>query len=98
MIPSIAERKIHQVLTREISFQSFEEWLYEDNVLESSNPDLYLELISFDYNSEDIFKDYYDGFARTGIGRIQVNGISKHSRYELYLSVRWAHPTKTTWY
>lgn len=64
MIPSIAERKIHQVLTRKISFQSFEQWLYEDNVLESSNPDLYLELISFDYSSEDIFKDYYDSFAR----------------------------------
>lgn len=64
MIPSIAEQHIHQVLTKKMSIQSFEQWLYEDNVLESSNPDLYLELISFDYSSEDSFKDYYDSFAR----------------------------------
>lgn len=61
MISSIAEKQIYQVLTKKISLQSFEQWLYEDNVLESRNPDLYLELISFDYGSEDGF---YDNFAK----------------------------------
>ena len=61
MIPSIAEQNIHQVLTQKMSIQSFEQWLYEDDVLESSNPDLYLELISFDYSSENGF---YDSFAK----------------------------------
>lgn len=42
MISSIAEKQIYQVLTKKISLQSFEQWLYEDNVLESRNPDLYL--------------------------------------------------------
>ena len=61
MIPSTVEIKIHQVLTKKISLQLFEQWLYEDNVLESRNPDLYLELISFDYSSENGF---YDNFAK----------------------------------
>lgn len=61
MIPSIAEKQIHQVLTKKISLHSFEQWLYKDNVLESRNPNLYLELISFDYSSEDGF---YDSFAK----------------------------------
>ena len=61
MISSIAEQNIHQVLTKKMSIQSFEQWLYEDDVLESSNPDLYLELISFDYSSENGF---YDSFAK----------------------------------
>ena len=61
MISSIAEKQIHQVLTKKISLKAFEQWLYEDNVLESRNPDLYLELISFDYSSEDGF---YDNFAK----------------------------------
>ena len=64
MIPSTVEIKIHQALTKKISLQLFEQWLYQDNVLKSSNPDLYFELISFDYSSEDSFKDYYDSFAR----------------------------------
>jgi len=61
MTPSIAEKQIYQVLTKQTSIRSFELWLYEDNVLESSNPDLYLEMISFDYSSEDGF---YDSFAK----------------------------------
>ena len=65
MIPSIAEQNIHQVLTQKMSIQSFEQWLYEDDVLESSNPDLYLELISFNYSSEDNFYyRFYDNFAK----------------------------------
>ena len=61
MIPFIAEKQIHQVLTERITLRSFEQWLYEDKVLESSNPDLYLELISFDYSSE---YGFYDSFAK----------------------------------
>ena len=64
MISSIAEKQIHQVLTKKISLKAFEQWLYEDNVLESRNPDLYLELISFDYDKSSNFKEFYDGFAR----------------------------------
>ncbi|WP_440463711.1 hypothetical protein [Psychrobacter sp. ASPA161_6] len=65
MIPSITEQNIHQVLTQKMSIQSFEQWLYEDDVLESSNPALYLELISFDYSSEDNFYyRFYDNFAK----------------------------------
>ncbi|GAA0316108.1 hypothetical protein [Psychrobacter aestuarii] len=61
MIPFIAEKQIHQVLIGKINLRSFEQWLYEDKVLESSNPDLYLELISFDYSSE---YEFYDSFAK----------------------------------
>ena len=65
MIPSIVEQNIHQVLIKKMSVQSFEQWLYEDDVLESSNPDLYLELISFNYSSEDNFYyRFYDSFAQ----------------------------------
>ncbi|WLP94278.1 hypothetical protein [Psychrobacter sp. M13] len=64
MIPSIAEQNIHQVLIKKMSIQSFERWLYEDDVLESSNPDLYFELISFDYSSESNFKNFYDSFTK----------------------------------
>ena len=65
MIPSIAEQNIHQVLTKKMSIQSFEQWLYEDDVVEFSNPDLYLGLISFDYSSEDNFYyRFYDSFAK----------------------------------
>lgn len=64
MIPPIAEKRIHQVLTKKISLQSFEQWLYEYNVLESSNPELYFELISFDYSSQDSYKGFYNNFAK----------------------------------
>ena len=65
MILSIVEQNIHQVLIKKMSVQSFEQWLYEDDVLESSNPDLYLELISFNYSSEDNFYyRFYDSFAQ----------------------------------
>lgn len=64
MTPWIAEQKIHQVLTNKISLKLFEQWLYKDKTLESANPDLYFELISFDYSFEDNFKDFYDNFAR----------------------------------
>lgn len=64
MIPPIAERKIHEVLTKKISLQSFEQWLYEDRALETSNPDLYFELISFDYKSKDSFNKFYENFAK----------------------------------
>lgn len=79
MIPSIAEKQIHQVLTRKISLQSFEQWLYEDNVLEFRNPDLYLELISFDYSSEDGFKNYYDNFTKyVHFHRFEANRIKEY--------------------
>ena len=64
MISPIAEKMIHQVLTKKMSLQSFEQWLYEDNALELSNPELYFELISFDYSSEDNFSDFYNDFAK----------------------------------
>ena len=64
MISPIDEKMIHQVLTKKISLQSFEQWLYEDNILESNDPELYLELISYDYSSEDRFSDFYNNFAK----------------------------------
>ena len=61
MIPLIAEKQIYQVLTGKTDLQSFEQWLYEDDVLETLDPDLYLELISFDYCAKSKF---YDSFAK----------------------------------
>ncbi len=64
MTPCIVEQKIHQVLTKKETLESFEYWLYQYNILESSNPELYFELISFDYSSEDNFKNFYNSFAK----------------------------------
>lgn len=64
MISPIAEKKIYQVLIKKISLRSFEQWLYENNILESGNPELYLELISFDYSSQDSYKSFYNNFAK----------------------------------
>lgn len=64
MIPHVAEKMIHQVLTKSMSLKSFEQWLYTDDVLESDNPDLYFKLISFDYSSENNFKGFYNSFAK----------------------------------
>ncbi len=64
MISPIAEKMIHQVLTKKMSLQSFEQWLYEDNALELSNPELYFELISFDYSSENNLKNFYNSFVK----------------------------------
>lgn len=76
MISPIAEKKIYQVLTKKISLHSFEQWLYEDNVLESNNPNLYFELISFDYSSKDNFKDFYDKFAKhVGFYKFEVERL-----------------------
>ena len=61
MIPLIAEKQIYQVLTEKTDLQSFEQWLYEDDVLETLDPDLYLELISFDYCAKSKF---YDSFVK----------------------------------
>ena len=38
MIPLIAEKQIYQVLTGKTDLQSFEQWLYEDDVLETLDP------------------------------------------------------------
>lgn len=64
MIPSVAEKMIHHVLTKKMTLKSFEQWLYADDALESDNPDLYFELISFDYGSEDNFNSFYNIFAK----------------------------------
>jgi hypothetical protein len=64
MTPWIVEQKIHQVLIKKTTLEKFEQWLYEDKTLEFANPDLYFKLISFDYSSENNFKDLYDSFAR----------------------------------
>ncbi len=64
MISPIVEKKIHQVLTKKITLKEFEHWLYDEKILESDNPDLYFELISFDYSSEDNFNHFYDSFAK----------------------------------
>lgn len=64
MIPFIAEKMIHQLLTKKMSLKLFEHWLYADDVLESENPNLFFELISFDYSSEGSFKSFYNSFAK----------------------------------
>ncbi|MGP4714638.1 MULTISPECIES: hypothetical protein [unclassified Psychrobacter] len=79
MIPPIAERKIHDVLKKKISLQSFEKWLYEDNILESSNPNLYFELISFYYTSEGSFNYFYENFAKhVGFYKFEADRLKEY--------------------
>ncbi|PNK60463.1 hypothetical protein [Psychrobacter sp. FDAARGOS_221] len=51
-IPFSLEQKMHQVITEKLSLKDFESWLYQNDELESVNPDLYLELIFFDYSHD----------------------------------------------
>lgn len=79
MIPSVAEKMIHHVLTKKMSIKPFEQWLYTDDLLESDSPDLYLELISFDYSSEDNFKDFYSSFAKyVHFYKFEADRIKEH--------------------
>lgn len=45
------ETKIYHFLTQKISNQDFEKWVYNNTNLENDYPDLFLELISFDYSN-----------------------------------------------
>lgn len=63
-IPFLLEQKIHQVIIQKISLKDFEQWLYQNDELEVSNPNLYLELISFDYSHESSFKEFQISFAK----------------------------------
>ncbi len=64
MISPIVEKKIHQVLTKKMTLEEFEHWLYSDDLLESDSPDLYFELISFDYSVGHSFNHFHDYFAK----------------------------------
>ena len=64
LIPFSLEQKIHQVITQKISLEDFENWLYQNDELEALNPNLYLELISFDYSHESSFKEFQISFAK----------------------------------
>ncbi|PNK60461.1 hypothetical protein [Psychrobacter sp. FDAARGOS_221] len=57
-IPFSIEQKMHQVITEKLSLKDFEQWLYQEDDLESVNPDLYFELISFDYRHESSLKAF----------------------------------------
>ena len=61
-IPQDLEVKLHETLTKKITLKQFEQWLYSNNNLEKENPNLYLELISFDYSFEYNLKDFYERF------------------------------------
>ncbi|MFD1132281.1 hypothetical protein [Psychrobacter sanguinis] len=63
-IPFLLEQKIHQVIIQKISLKDFEQWLYQNDELEVLNPNLYLELISFDYSHESSFKEFQISFAK----------------------------------
>ena len=79
MTPSNVERKIYQVLGKKVTLSDFEQWLYEDKAIESSNPDLYFELISFNYDSENNLKDFYDNFARyVGFYKFEAERIKNY--------------------
>ncbi|MDO5768024.1 MAG: hypothetical protein Q4P13_00840 [Psychrobacter sp.] len=56
------EVKLYQVLGKKITLKQFEQWLYTYDTLESDDPNLYFELISFDYSSKDNLKDFYHRF------------------------------------
>ena len=64
LIPFLLEQKIHQVIIQKISLKDFEQWLYQNDELEDLNPNLYLELISFDYSHESSFKEFQISFAK----------------------------------
>ncbi|PNK60465.1 hypothetical protein [Psychrobacter sp. FDAARGOS_221] len=57
-IPFSLEQKMHQVIIEKLSLKDFENWLYQEDDLESVNPDLYLELISLDYSHESSLKAF----------------------------------------
>ena len=63
-IPFSLEQKIHQVITQKISLKYFEQWLYQNDELEVLNPNLYLELISFNYSHKSSFKEFQLSFAK----------------------------------
>lgn len=54
--------KLYQALTKQITLKQFEQWLYANDTLESDHPELYFELISFDYSAEANLKDFYHRF------------------------------------
>ncbi|UNK05656.1 hypothetical protein MN210_01945 [Psychrobacter raelei] len=64
MVPFSLEQKIHQVITGKLSLKDFEQWMYQNEDLASVNPDLYLELISFDYSHEYSLKAFQLSFAK----------------------------------
>lgn len=63
-IPFLLEQKIHQVIIQKISLKDFEQWLYQNDELEALNPNLYLELIAFDYSHESSFKEFQISFSK----------------------------------
>lgn len=78
-IPFSLEQKIHQVITQRLSLQDFEQWLYQNDELEVLDPNLYLELISFDYSHESSFKEFQLSFEKyVGFHKFETDLIKEY--------------------
>lgn len=73
------EQKIHQVITQKISLEGFEHWLYQNDELEVLDPNLYLELIAFDYSRESSFKKFQLSFTKyVGFHKFETDLIKEY--------------------
>lgn len=78
-IPFLLEQKIHQVITQKISLKDFEQWLYLNDELEALNPNLYLELIAFDYSHESSFREFQLSFKKyVGFHKFEADLIKEY--------------------